>query len=104
MEEQQRLSGGLAPTSTNQTLEDKSDPSTPVPVTKSSLHGSLFKSFSFEDSHHGPLTPETGSPSGSPKHERSVKMQGDRDSPKQELMLGHHILESSSSLFLGGGL
>ncbi|KAI0503977.1 hypothetical protein KFK09_014924 [Dendrobium nobile] len=109
IEEQQRLSGGLTPTSTNQSLEDKSDPSTPVPVTKSSFqeksNGSLFNSFSFEDSHHGPLTPETGSPSASPKHERSVRRQGDNDSPKHELMLGNHILESSSSsLFLGSGL
>lgn len=108
IEEQQRLSGGLTPTSTNQSLEDRSDPSTPVPVAKPSLleksnGGGLFKTFSF-DSHHGPLTPETGSPSASPKHERSVKRQGDSDSPKQELMLGHHILESSSSLFLGSGL
>ncbi|PKA50499.1 Protein PHR1-like 1 [Apostasia shenzhenica] len=107
IEEQQRLSGGLAPISTGQFPEDKADPSTPAPITESSLQGknkgNLFKSLSFEDSHHAPATPESGSLSTSPKHERPVKRLRDVDSPKQEdLMLGHHILESSSSsLFLG---
>lgn len=109
IEEQQRFSGGLAPISTNQSLEDNSDPSTPVPVSKSShqekSNGNFLKNLSFEDSHHVPVTPETCSPSTSPKHERSAKRQRGDESPKQDLMLGHHILESSSSsLFLDGSL
>ncbi|KAG0463620.1 hypothetical protein HPP92_019184 [Vanilla planifolia] len=109
IEEQQRLSGGLAPILADQCLEEKTDPSTPTPMSESSFpeksSGTLLKSISFDESHHGPLTPEAGSPSSSPKHELPMKRQRNSQSPKQELMLGHRILESSSSsLFLGGGL
>ncbi|XP_020593060.1 myb family transcription factor PHL7-like [Phalaenopsis equestris] len=80
IEEQQRLNGGgFMPISMDQSSEDKTDPSTPTPIAKSSLHAksntNLLNSLSFEDSHHEPHTPETGSPLMSLKHERQVKSQ-----------------------------
>ncbi|KAL0914810.1 hypothetical protein M5K25_015194 [Dendrobium thyrsiflorum] len=77
IEEQQRLNGGLTQISADQCAEDKTVPSTPAPLAKSSLkdksNTNLLHSLSFEDSHHEPHTPETGSPLTSPKHELQVK-------------------------------
>ncbi|KAL0915435.1 hypothetical protein M5K25_015851 [Dendrobium thyrsiflorum] len=126
MEEQQRLNGVLAetpgmnlpalPSSADFCLD--SDPSTPAPIceslhkdkTSNGKHGkadSLVKSTSFEDSsRREPLTPDSsfhvdGSTSESLKHERPSKRQrsngsGMRGSGQVDLVLGNHILESSS--------
>ncbi|XP_008782978.1 myb family transcription factor PHL7-like [Phoenix dactylifera] len=107
-----------APISGNQCLDsDKTDPSTPAPTSESPLQvkaasgdhggsGGLFKSLSHDDSfssHHEPLTPDSscraGSSFESPKHERPIKRQREASDPgngKTELVLVHHILESSS--------
>ncbi|KAG0473925.1 hypothetical protein HPP92_015266 [Vanilla planifolia] len=109
IEEQQRLSGGVAPISTEQSPDEKNDPSTPAPLKESSSlqvkpNVNVLKCLSFDESHHGPLTPDTSSASPSPRHER-LKRRREGDGLKPELVLGHRILESSSSsFFMGGGL
>ncbi|KAI0501734.1 hypothetical protein KFK09_016679 [Dendrobium nobile] len=73
IEEQQRLNGGVPQISADQCAEDKTVPSKSSLKDKSNTN--LLHSLSFEDSHHEPHTPETGSPLTSPKHELQVKRQ-----------------------------
>ncbi|XP_010942496.1 myb family transcription factor PHL7 isoform X2 [Elaeis guineensis] len=126
IEEQQRLSGVLAetpgvsipaPISGDHCLDsDKTDPSTPAPTSESPLQdkaasgdhggtGGLFKSLSRDDSFSSrrePLTPDSSCRAGSPespRRERPIKRQRGASGPgngKTELVLAHHILESSS--------
>ncbi|KAM0932324.1 putative transcription factor MYB-HB-like family [Dioscorea sansibarensis] len=126
IEEQQRLSSVLAdapglsipdPSSGDRCPDsDKTDPSTPAPTSESPLPdkaasdpggaSTLFKSLSHDESFSSrrePLTPDSGgrnaSPSNSPKHNRPTKRQRATTSPdptKPELVLAHHIFESSS--------
>lgn len=124
VEEQQRLSGVL-PESTGvgsitlPTLaslcpeSDKTEPSTPAPTTEFPLQDKPtcddymhFNGHSRDESIsslHEPLTPDSscrnGSPFGSPKSEHPNKRQrgeGELSHAKQDLLLTHHILESSS--------
>ena len=121
--------------------DEKTDPSTPVLTSESPLQektaaaatgdrgaaaGGLFMGLSRDESftsRHEPLTPDSsarnGSPSESPTHERPIKRQrsscngsgGGSGHVKGELILAHHILESSSgsdfqqpcSIFPAGG-
>ncbi|ONK82005.1 uncharacterized protein A4U43_C01F35150 [Asparagus officinalis] len=104
IEEQQRLSGTLTETpDRNTTPAPISDPSTPAPISESPIQEkptsatAIFKNESFT-SHHEPLTPDStarnGSSCESTMHERPIKRQ--RSNGKGDLVLGHHILESSS--------
>lgn len=125
IEEQQRLNGVLSeapgmnlpppPSSADFCLD--SDPSTPAAICES-LHkdkasngkpgkaDSLVKSSSEDSSHREPSTPDSsfhvnGSTSESLKHERPNKRQrshgsGMRGAGTVDLVLGNHILESSS--------
>lgn len=127
IEEQQRISGVLsdvpdtgtgvsAPVSGDNGPESdkKTDPATPAPTSESPLQDKaskeyvLSKSFSVDESfssQHEPLTPDSGcndgSPSGSPKGERSMKQQVDvgKTYSKAEMVLTHPILESSLSSY-----
>ncbi|KAF7801300.1 myb family transcription factor PHL7 isoform X1 [Senna tora] len=126
IEEQQRLSGVLseAPGSgdaasvpsddTCQDLDNKTDPATPAPTSecplqeKAAKERAPAKSLSIDESfssHHEPLTPDSGcqfgSPTDSPKGERSAKkqrvsMDGGAYS-KQDMVFPLQILESSMS-------
>lgn len=122
IEEQQRLNGVLTetpgmnlppPPSSSVDCGLDSVPSTPAPIWESLHHGkhvkagSLINSTSFEDfSRREPSTPDSsfhvdGSTSESLKHERPNKRQrsnvgGMRGGEKVDLLLGSHILESSS--------
>ncbi|KAB5551445.1 hypothetical protein DKX38_008756 [Salix brachista] len=122
IEEQQRLSGVLedvpgsgiaAPVSGDNCPEsdNKTDPATPAPTSESPLQDKAAKerapakSLSIDESfssQHEPLTPDSrcnaGSPTESPRGERSMKKQ--RVSMgvtygKPEMVLAHQILESS---------
>lgn len=124
IEEQQRLSGVVLPESpgigsiTPPTLasicpeSDKTEPSTPAPTSESPFqdmptHDDYrhFNGHSRDESissHHEPLTPDSsgrdGSPFGSPKSELKNKRQrveSELSRGKQDLVLTHHILESS---------
>ncbi|KAK1293123.1 Protein PHR1-LIKE 1 [Acorus calamus] len=97
---------------------NKTDPSTPAPTsesphqdkpTKNRGTNDPSKSLSHDESfssHHGPLTPDSschanGSPSESPNHKMLIPIKKQRSSvgavdAKAELVLTHHILESSS--------
>lgn len=125
IEEQERLSGVLTegpgsgasvPVSGDNCLEsdNKTDPATPAPTSegpildKAAKESAPPKSLSVDESfssHHEPLTPDSGcdvnSPGESPQGERSVKKQrmgiGAAAYNKQEMVLTHHILESSLS-------
>lgn len=121
IEEQQRLSGvlsdvpGTGVSGDNGPESDKkTDPATPAPTSESPLQDKaskeyvLSKSFSVDESfssQHEPLTPDSGcndgSPSGSPKGERSMKQQVDvgKTYSKAEMVLTHPILESSLSSY-----
>ncbi|KAK1273157.1 Protein PHR1-LIKE 1 [Acorus gramineus] len=127
MEEQQRLSGALSeaptpeiPTFPTQDPNKTTDPSTPAPTSESPLqdkpiktHGpnNQAKSLSHDDSlssHHEPVTPDSSchvsaSPTGSPKHPQIKKhrISGNAEQAKPELVLTHHILESSSGSDFG---
>ncbi|KAK1268173.1 Myb family transcription factor APL [Acorus gramineus] len=126
IEEQQRLGGtpseapGLEIPDPPFPVQDsnKTDPSTPAPTsesphqdkpTKNRGTNDPSKSLSHDESfssHHGPLTPDSschanGSPSESPNHEMLIPIKKQRSSvgavdAKTELVLTHHILESSS--------
>ena len=123
IEEQQRLggvltegpgSGASVPVSGDNCLEsdNKTDPATPAPTSegplldKAAKETAPAKSLSLDESfssHHEPQTPDSGchvnSPGESSQGERSVKKQrvgiGAAYS-KQEMLLTHHILESSN--------
>ncbi|XP_050288162.1 myb family transcription factor PHL7 isoform X2 [Quercus robur] len=122
IEEQQRLSGVLSETTDsgvpvlasgdNCLDSDKTDPATPAPTSEAPLLDKAAKegapaSLSIDESfssHHEPLTPDSschaGSPTESPRGERSMKKQ--RVSmggvyAKSEMVLPHQILESSLS-------
>lgn len=123
IDEQQRLSGVLGelptavgapePSSGDHGLDsEKTDPSTPAPTSESLIQDKVidmgygdtdgaFKSVSCDDSfspNPEPLTPDSSSPSASPKHESSTKRRrigGILGQGKTELVLAH-ILESSS--------
>lgn len=123
IEEQQRLSGVLSettdsgvpgPASGDNCLDsdNKTDPATPAPTSEAPLLDKAAKegapaSLSIDESfssHHEPLTPDSGchagSPTESPRGERSMKKQ--RVSmggvyAKSEMVLPHQILESSLS-------
>ncbi|KAK4270608.1 hypothetical protein QN277_019392 [Acacia crassicarpa] len=132
IEEQQRLSGVLSqapgsgdaasvPVDTCQDADNKNDPSTPAPSSecplqeKAAKERALAKSLSMDESfssHNEPLTPDSGchagSPTNSPRGKRMTKKQrvsteGAYSQP--EVVLPHHILESSmsSSQSLNGG-
>ncbi|KAJ1427095.1 SANT/Myb domain [Sesbania bispinosa] len=122
IEEQQRLSGVLsetldsgvaapAPGDMCQEPDNKTDPATPAPTSecplleKTAKERAPVKSISMDESfssHHEPLTPDScrhvGSPTNSPKGERSTKKQwGSMEGAysKPEMVLPHQILESS---------
>ncbi|XP_059440306.1 myb family transcription factor PHL7 isoform X1 [Corylus avellana] len=123
IEEQQRLSGVLSETSGSGApgpvsgdncpdSDNKTDPATPAPTSEAPLQDKAAKerapaSLSIDESfssHHEPLTPDSGchvgSPTESPRGERSMKKQrlimGGAYS-KPEMVLPHQILESSLS-------
>jgi len=123
IEEQQRLSGVLSETSGSGApgplsgdncpdSDHKTDPATPAPTSETPLQDKAAKerapaSLSIDESfssHHEPLTPDSGchvgSPTESPRGERSMKKQrlimGGTYS-KPEMVLPHQILESSLS-------
>ncbi|GAV70592.1 Myb_DNA-binding domain-containing protein/Myb_CC_LHEQLE domain-containing protein [Cephalotus follicularis] len=126
IEEQQRLSGVLTeapgsgvslPASGDNCLEsdNKTDPATPAPTSETPLQDEVAKerapakSLSVDDSfssHHEPMTPDSGchvgSPGESPKGERAMKKQClsmDAAYAKPDMVLTHHILESSLSSY-----
>lgn len=123
IEEQQKLSGAVAespdvvsipaPISTGLCPEsEKTDPSTPAPTSESPLQDNpMHDDYGLFD-HQEPLTPDSGchdrSPFVSPKSEhvnKRQKCEGELSSPKQDLVLTHRILESSSGPgFQHGGL
>ncbi|XP_028758564.1 myb family transcription factor PHL7 isoform X2 [Neltuma alba] len=124
IEEQQRLSGVLSqapgsgdatsePGDTCQDPDNRNDPSTPAPTSECPLQEKATKeyapakSLSIDESlssHNEPLTPDSGchagSPTNSPREKRMTKkqrvsMEGAYSKP--EMVLPHHILESSMS-------
>ena len=126
IEEQQRLGGvlsvapdsGLAapvPGDMVQESDNKTDPATPAPTSecppleKAAKEHAPGRSLSIDDSfssHHEPMTPDSGchvgSPTDSPKGERSSKKQQlivDGAFSKPEMVLPHQILESSMPSF-----
>ena len=110
IEEQQRLSGvlsevpgsgitGTVPEDTCPEPDNKTDPATPDPE-KAAKERTPAKSLSIESfsSHHEPLTPDSGSPTDSPKGERSTKKQRvsvEGAYSKPNMVIPHQILESS---------
>ncbi|XP_054804361.1 myb family transcription factor PHL7-like isoform X1 [Prosopis cineraria] len=124
IEEHQRLSGVLSqapgsgdadsvPGDACQDPDNENDPSTPAPTSecplqeKATKERAPAKSLSIDESfssHNEPLTPDSGCPAGSPinspREKRMIKKQRvslEGAFSKAEMVLPHHILESSMS-------